>query len=114
MRSLGRILIEIWRSVKFELLSTLGSLLTIFLAMILSGAFWISSKNMTITEARLKSSMTMDVFLRGELSSDQIVSSGKGVLGAVRCECGHLRITIRGPIQNEGKVWSANASRFGG
>jgi cell division transport system permease protein len=81
MKSLGRILIEIWRSVKFELFSTLGSLLTIFLAMILSGTFWIASKNMTRAEAQLKSGMTMDVFLHGELSSDQIARLEKEFLG---------------------------------
>ncbi len=72
MRSSWRIISEIWRAVKFELPSTLGSLLTILLATILPGLFWISYKNMTQTEDRLKSNMTMNVFLRNELTVKEI------------------------------------------
>jgi cell division transport system permease protein len=63
---------EIWRAVKFELPSTFGSLLTITLAIILPGISWISYKNMILTEDRFKNGMTMDVFLRKELSVDEI------------------------------------------
>jgi cell division transport system permease protein len=72
MRSFRRITSEIWRAVKFELPSTLGSLLTILLATILPGIFWISYKNMTQTEARFKNNMTMNVFLRNEPTKVEI------------------------------------------
>jgi cell division transport system permease protein len=81
LRSLGRIFAEIWRSVRFELLSTLGSLLTIFLATLLPGLFWIASKNLTQTEAELKSGLTMDVFLREELTVEQITRLTKEFIG---------------------------------
>jgi cell division transport system permease protein len=77
MRSLGRIFVEMWRSVRFEFVATFGCLLTIFLATFLPGIFWIASKNMAQTEARLKSGLTMDVFLRDELTVDQIMRLSK-------------------------------------
>jgi cell division transport system permease protein len=77
MRTLGRIVTEMWRSVRFELISTFGCLLTIFLATFLPGIFWIASKNMAQTEAKLKSGLTMDVFVRSELTVDQITRLSK-------------------------------------
>jgi len=83
MRSLWRIAIEMWRAVRFELLSTFGSLLTIFLATILPGIIWIASTNLAKIEYDLKSNITMDVFLRdGILSND--IDSLRTVLSAFK------------------------------
>jgi cell division transport system permease protein len=73
MSSLFRIITEIWRSVKFELLSTFGTLLTIILAMILPALVWTASKNLSRTELELKKSLSINVFLRNELSSVDMV-----------------------------------------
>jgi cell division transport system permease protein len=69
MRYLWRIAIEMWRAVKFELLPTLGSLLTIFLATMLPGIVWVTSKNLSRAEIELRNNLTMNVFLTRELSS---------------------------------------------
>lgn len=69
MNSFLRIIIEIGRAVRFELLSTFGTLLTIFLATILPGAAWVTSKNLSIIEHNLKNNMTLDVFLRDDISN---------------------------------------------
>ena len=69
MNSFLRIIIEIGRAVRFELLSTFGTLLTIFLATILPGAAWVTSKNLSIIEHNLKNNMTLNVFLREDLSN---------------------------------------------
>ena len=50
MRSIGRVIRDIWLLVKFELLSTFGSLLTIVLATILPGMCWVAHKNMSMAE----------------------------------------------------------------
>ncbi len=86
MRSVGRIIRDIWRLVKFELLSTFGSLLTIVLATILPGMFWVAHKNMTLTEEQLKSSMTVNVYLQDKMSLEQIITLQKefSALGGVR------------------------------
>ncbi len=86
MRSIGRIIRDIWRLVKFELLSTFGSLLTIVLATILPGMFWVADKNMTMTEEHLKSSMTVNVYLQDRLTLEQIITLQKefSALGGVR------------------------------
>ena len=72
MNSPWRMIIEIWRAVKFELLPTFGSLLTIFLAMILPGIVWIASKNLSRAEYELRNNLTMNVFLKEELASAKI------------------------------------------
>jgi cell division transport system permease protein len=56
------------------MLSTLGTLLTIFLAMSLPGALWIISNNLSKVEHELKSSLTMDVFLVNEPSAGEVES----------------------------------------
>ncbi|OGC91117.1 MAG: hypothetical protein A2W25_08300 [candidate division Zixibacteria bacterium RBG_16_53_22] len=71
MRQLIRIAVEMWRAVKFELLPTFGSLLTIFLAMILPGIVWVASKNLSRAESELRKNLVMNVFLTGELSSSR-------------------------------------------
>jgi len=71
MRQLIRIAVEMWRAVKFELLPTFGSLLTIFLAMILPGIVWVTSKNLSRADYELRKNLIMNVFLAGELSSSR-------------------------------------------
>lgn len=72
MRGLLRLAIEIGRAIRHELLSTLGTLLTVFLAMSLPGALWIISNNLSRAEHELKSSLTIDVFLVDELSAGEV------------------------------------------
>jgi cell division transport system permease protein len=67
-----RLPIEIGRAIRHELLSTLGTLLTVFLAMSLPGALWIISNNLSGVEHELKSSLTIDVFLVDELSAGEV------------------------------------------
>ena len=71
MRQFVRIAVEMWRAVKFELLPTFGSLLTILLAMILPGIVWVASKNLSRADYELRKNLIMNVFLTGELSSSQ-------------------------------------------
>lgn len=71
MRQFVRIAVEMWRAVKFELLPTFGSLLTIFLAMILPGIVWVTSKNLSRADYELRKNLIMNVFLAGELSSSR-------------------------------------------
>jgi cell division transport system permease protein len=88
MNSLFRTLTEIGRAIRFELLSTLGTLLTVFLAITLPGAFWVTSKNLVRVESGLKNALTMDVFLKNELPPSDVDSlrlvflSLEGVAGA--------------------------------
>ena len=86
MRSIGRVIRDIWLLVKFELLSTFGSLLTIVLATILPGMFWVAHKNMSMAEEQLKSNMTMNVYLQDKLTLEQIITLQKEIsgLGGVR------------------------------
>ncbi len=72
MRILLRMVIEISRAVRYETLSTLGTLLTIFLAMSLPGALWIISDNLADMERELRSGVTMDVFLTDGLTTDEL------------------------------------------
>jgi cell division transport system permease protein len=72
MRILFRMAVEILRAVRHEMLSTLGTLLTVFLAMSLPGALWIISDNLSDVERELRSGVTMDVFLADGLSSDAV------------------------------------------
>jgi cell division transport system permease protein len=61
-----------FRAIRFELISTFGSLLTIFLAMLLPGIIWVTSKNLSKTESELRRNITMDVFLKDNLTNDDI------------------------------------------
>lgn len=72
MRILFRMVIEIARAARHEMFSTLGTLLTVFLAMSLPGALWIISDNLSAVERELRSGVTMDVFLADGLSPDAI------------------------------------------
>ncbi len=74
MRVLFRIAVEIGRAIRYELLSTLGTLLTVFLAMSLPGALWIMSNNLSRVEHELKTGLTVDVFLMDEPSAGEVVS----------------------------------------
>lgn len=60
-----------WRAVKFELLPTFGSLLTIFLATLLPGIVWMTTRNLSRAEQELRDNLTMNVFLIEELSPAQ-------------------------------------------
>ncbi len=71
MRYLWRTATEMWRAVKFEILPTFGSLLTIFLAMLLPGIVWVASRNLSRVEQNLRGNLTMNVFLKGEPSPAQ-------------------------------------------
>jgi cell division transport system permease protein len=81
MRYVWRIAVEIWRAVKFELLPTFGSLLTIFLAMLLPGMIWVVSINLSRAEYELRNNLTINVFLSDELSSVQVDSLKNRFLG---------------------------------
>ena len=72
MRTPFRIIVEIGRAVRHEILSTSGTLFTVFLAMTLPGILWIISDNLSIAESELKSGLTMDVFLTSEPSPDRM------------------------------------------
>ena len=72
MRTPVRVVIEIFRAVRHEILSTFGTLLTVILAMTLPGALWIISDNLSGAEIGLKSELTMDVFLIEELPRTRI------------------------------------------
>ena len=72
MRTPVRIIIEIFRAVRYEILSTFGTLLTVILAMTLPGALWIISHNLSKAELDLKAELSMDVFLTEELSRTRI------------------------------------------
>ncbi len=87
MRSMMRVFSEIIRAIRFELLSSFGTLLTVFLAMMIPGILWIASKNLTKTIDDLKNSLTMDVFLAGNPPPEMIqtmqtqLAGFKGVKG---------------------------------
>jgi cell division transport system permease protein len=70
VNSLWRIITEIWRAIRFELLSSFGTLLTVVLAMVLPAIVWVASKNLTQTEQELKKGLTINVFLRNELTPE--------------------------------------------
>lgn len=72
MRRLFRMAVEISRAVRYEMLSTLGTLLTVFLAMSLPGALWIIAYNLSAVERDLRSGVTMDVFLDDGLAADAL------------------------------------------
>jgi cell division transport system permease protein len=86
MRSLMRVISEIVRAIRFELLSSFGTLLTVFLAMMIPGMLWIASKNLTKTIDDLKNSLTMDVFLSGNPTAENIqtMQTDLAGLGGVR------------------------------
>ncbi len=72
MRYFWRIIIEISRAVRFQPLSTFGTLLTIVLAMSFPGLFWIMSNNLSDIQSDLKSGLTVDVFLVDDLPDKEI------------------------------------------
>jgi cell division transport system permease protein len=80
MRILLRMVIEISRAVRHEAFSTLGTLLTIFLALSLPGALWIISDNLSDMERELRSGVTMDVFLTDGLTTDELNDLQAGIL----------------------------------
>jgi len=72
LRSLYRIVVEIIKAVRHEMLSTAGTLFTVFLAMTLPGTLWVISDNLGVAEYELKSGLTMDVFLISEPSEQAL------------------------------------------
>ena len=59
----GKIGKEIVRAIRTEFITTLGTFITIFLAMLMPAILWVSSKNLMIVESDLKENLTVDVFL---------------------------------------------------
>jgi cell division transport system permease protein len=72
MRYLLKAIKEIRRASRYQPLSIFGTIVTIFLAMLLPGLFWIAANNLTAVEQKLKINMTVDVFLRDEISQTDI------------------------------------------
>jgi len=72
MRYLFKALKEIRRASRFQPLSIFGTMVTIFLAMLLPGLFWVAANNLTAVEQKLKINMTVDVFLKDDVSHDEI------------------------------------------
>ncbi len=72
MRYLIRTFVEIWRSVRFQPLSAIGTIVTIFLAMIMPGLFWVASNNLATVESELREDLTINVFLTGNPTNDDI------------------------------------------
>jgi len=72
MRYLIRTFVEIWRSVRFQPLSVIGTIVTIFLAMIMPGLFWVASNNLAAVESELREDLTINVFLTGNPTNDDI------------------------------------------
>jgi cell division transport system permease protein len=74
MNKLIRLIIEIARSVRYELLSTFGTLLTIYLAMTLPGLFWVALNNLNVIERNLRDDISINIYLEQDLSDDEIES----------------------------------------
>jgi cell division transport system permease protein len=72
MRYLFKALKEIRRASRYQPLSIFGTIVTIFLAMLLPGLFWVAANNLTAVEQRLKLNMTVDVFLQEGVSRADI------------------------------------------
>ncbi|UCC79936.1 MAG: hypothetical protein JSW64_00855 [Candidatus Zixiibacteriota bacterium] len=68
MRYLLKTIAEIRRAAHHQPLSIFGTIITILLAMLLPGIFWLAANNMTAVEKRLKANMTVDVFLVDDIS----------------------------------------------
>jgi len=72
MRYLFKALSEIRRASRYQPLSIFGTMITIFLAMLLPGLFWVAANNLTRVEQKLKTNMTIDVFLIEDISRADI------------------------------------------
>jgi cell division transport system permease protein len=72
MRYLFKALKEIRRASRYQPLSIFGTIVTIFLAMLLPGLFWVAANNLTAVEQKLKINMTVDVFLQEGVSQADI------------------------------------------
>lgn len=72
MRYLFKAIKEIRRASRFQPLSIFGTIVTIFLAMLLPGLFWVAANNLSAVEQKLKINMTVDVFLKDDVSHDDI------------------------------------------
>ena len=72
MRYLIKTIAEIRRASRHQPLSIFGTIITILLAMLLPGLFWLAANNLTIVEKKLKANMTVDVFLVDDISQAEI------------------------------------------
>ena len=72
MRYLIKTIAEIRRASRHQPLSIFGTIITILLAMLLPGLFWLAANNLTAVEKRLKANMTVDVFLVDDISQAEI------------------------------------------
>ena len=72
MRYLFKTISELGRASRYQPLSIFGTVVTIFLAMLLPGLFWVAANNLTRVEQKLKTNMTIDVFLVENVSQADI------------------------------------------
>jgi cell division transport system permease protein len=72
MRYLFKTISEISRASRHQPLSIFGTIITIFLAMLLPGLFWIAVNNLQDVERELKADMTVDVFLVDDTPQSEI------------------------------------------
>ncbi|UCE67495.1 MAG: hypothetical protein JSU85_05620 [Candidatus Zixiibacteriota bacterium] len=72
MRYLIKTIAEIRRASRHQPLSIFGTIITILLAMLLPGLFWLAANNLTAVEKKLKANMTVDVFLVDDTSQAKI------------------------------------------
>lgn len=72
MRYLFKAIKEIRRASRYQPLSIFGTIVTIFLAMLLPGLFWVAANNLSAVEQKLKINMTVDVFLQEGTSQADI------------------------------------------
>jgi cell division transport system permease protein len=80
MRYLFKALKEIRRASRYQPLSIFGTIVTIFLAMLLPGLFWVAANNLSAVEQKLKINMTVDVFLQEGVSQADIEKLGSRFL----------------------------------
>lgn len=79
MNYLLKSIAEIYRAASHQPLSISGTIVTIFLAMLMPGIFWIAGNNLSRVEQKLKEDMTIDVFLK-EGTSDADIEKLRGEL----------------------------------
>ena len=63
---------EIKRASRHQPLSIFGTIITIFLAMLLPGLFWVAANNLSDVEKKLKADMTIDLFLKDKTPQPEI------------------------------------------
>ena len=69
-----RFIVDVARLARNRPLSSLAVVFVLFLAMSLSGAFWIASKNLIEAAKDFRDSLTVDIFLQDDLSAEELAS----------------------------------------